>query len=307
MNIITLRDKVILLAVALAIAVYGGYNLLWLPANENIAKLTQQEAELKSQIGDQTLLSDKIKSLENENNSLVKNITDFKSTQSTKTLDKQDFLVFLGNECDGNSVELIKFNDLSCSEQADGVWKAQFDFELRGTLMGLNNVCMGIENTGVKYSVGGMSLRQNSNFAYLTRFFDSISKLEWYKDETPSPENIPEEIVGEPNEVAPSISENPLFVPVQPQIEMPQTNQVPTPEISPTPKPKDENITDRLDKLLELTANKLNYRVMLLTNTNNFESSNTVEQMRLNITVEFIMYGNPKNSLNSFLNMTSGV
>lgn len=312
MNKLSIRDKCILLALMLGIVTYLGYNFLWIPTNAKIAELRLQEQDLKGKIGDQTPLEKKIKELESENSKLASNIDSYRETQGGKSLNKEDFLVYLGQKCGENNTELIKFNNLGATDEGNGVWKTQFDFELRGTLSGINKVCEAIDNIGIRYSVGGMSLRQNDNFSYLTRFFDGISKLEWYKDETPEKEEAPaDETMPEDNFVFPDEFYN---VPNQqpqeaaPIPEIPQT-PTPTPEPQqpqtpePTPEPKDENITDRLNKLLELSAvSNGKYKITLLTNNSTYsEGLSSSDVMRLSITVQFIMYSDPNDLSNSFL------
>lgn len=291
MSKLSLRDKIILLVVAVALVIYGGYNFLYTPTNASIDSLNEQITTLKGQIGDTTPLDAKLKEFETQSSDVLKKINEIKSSEGTKSLNKQDFLVFLGNECSKNSVELVKFNDFGVKEETNGVWKMQLDFELRGSMTNLNKICENINKIGVKYSVGGMSLRQNNNYPYLARFFDDISKLEWYKDPTePKTEDkILEELPPLINEFPPKI-DFPQFIPPDTPIEMPIPTPVPTPDVLPTPTPeqKDENITDRIDKLLELTSHTPNYRVMLLNN------NDISDIMRLNITVEFIMYADPK-------------
>lgn len=312
MNKLSIRDKCILLILMLGIITYLGYSFLWIPTNAKIAELRVQEQDLKSKIGDQTPLEKKIKELESENAKLASNIDSYRETQGGKSLNKEDFLVYLGQKCGENNTELIKFNNLGAFDEGNGVWKMQFDFELRGTLSGINKVCEAIDNIGIRYCVGGMSLRQNDNFSYLTRFFDGISKLEWYKDETsekeePSENEIkpeddfvfPDEFYNIPSELPQEVTPTPEL-PQMPTPE-PQPQQPPTPE--PTPEPKDENITDRLNKLLEQTAaSNGNYKITLLTNDGDYsEGLSTSDIMRLSITVQFIMYSNPNDLSNSFL------
>ena len=183
-------------------------------------------------------------------------------------------------------------------------------------------MCGAIDNTGVKYSVGGMSLRQNSNYSYLERFFDTNSKLEWYKDETPLPEEETNE--NTPDETPESYDESMVSSPMTeyideiPEFEMPKEKPELIPEALPTPTPipeelQEESITDRLNRLLDIFAHNImkgNYKFVFLTNgsetgdeTDLSTGGNTTsnEVMKLNITIEFIMYTNPKDSKSSIM------
>ena len=69
------------------------------------------------------------------------------------------------------------------------------------------------------------------------------------------------------------------------------------------PRSQDENITDRLNKLLELSAvSNGKYKITLLTNNSTYsEGLSSSDVMRLSITVQFIMYSDPNDLSNSFL------
>ena len=322
MNKISIRDKCILLILLLGFAAYVGYNFLWLPVNAQIAELEIQEQDLKGKIGDQTPLEKEITELESENTTLLKSIDEYRESQGRKSLNKEEFLVFLGAQCNQNKVGLIKFNDLGCVEETNNVWKMQLNFELRGDLSNLNKICKAIDDINIKYSIGGMSLRQNDSFAYLTRFFDGNSNLEWYKDETPIPEEHAEEKTGNDVLTIPDTLSPEFNVPAD-SIQMPQTvinpttpipklvpDPTPIPTPTSTPPPKDENLTERLVELSNYYGK--NYGFMFLKNNNDSHDfySGGVSQsgtMRLNITVQFIMYSDPKVLANSFMAINSGV
>jgi hypothetical protein len=281
---------------------------MYLPTNSNISALNEQIEALKGQIGDTTPLDEKIELLNSQKANVSKRISEIKEIEKGKSLNKQEFLMFLGKECNSNLVELINFNDLGETQTANEIWKVQFDFELRGNMANLNKVCEDLNNIGVKYSVGGLSLRQNENYPYLIRFFDDISKLEWYKDSVlASEEEKTDEIIDDTKEILPDNFDNRLPPkevldppsPPQENIQIPEPTQTPFPET--TPHPKSDTIKERLDELLELTAYSDSYSVNSLTSkkqytfkllANNKEYSDT---MRLNITIEFVMYSDPKN------------
>jgi len=311
LNKLTVRDKCILLMMILSLVSYGGYRFLWLSVNAEIQSKTQQEQQLKGKVGDGAPLKKQITELQAQEKELTENIEQHKLLQGGKSLNKEDFLTFLTDECAKNYAELVKFNDLRMKEDG-GTWKAQYDFELRGSLSALNSVCQSIDKIDIRYSVGGFSLRQNDTHNYLTRFFDDGTRLEWYKDDTPKPTESPS-----PDAKAPEAAENPITMPspapsvpeavppvIQPPAQTPAQTPEPTPE--PSPEPKDDSITDRLDSLLQQTSTgNVRYRVMFLTNTGNpsvnFDTGASGDVMLLSITVEFIMYSNPADLSNSFL------
>jgi hypothetical protein len=282
---------------------------MYLPTNNNISALNGQIETLKGQIGDTTPLDEKLQQLNTKKETDSKRIAEIKELEKGKSINKQEFLMFLGKECNSNLVDLINFNDLGVTQTDNEIWKVQFDFELRGNMANLNKVCENINNIGVKYAVGGLSLRQNENYPYLTRFFDDISKLEWYKDPVPP---LEEEKTGESidntAELMPdsayfnnTILPNEKPAPTQPPQENIQ-NLVPaqTPFTETTPQPKSDTITERLDQLLESTSYTSHYSANSLANTNQYRvkllaSNNELSDvMRLNITIEFVMYSDPK-------------
>jgi hypothetical protein len=192
---------------------------------------------------------------------------------------------------------MVRFNDLGCIRDADDVWKVRLDFELRGSLNSLNQVCKAIDDINIRYSVGGLSLRKNDNQAYLSRFFDDISRLEWYKDEAidkvEAPENTPSE-TEQPDYPIPDT--NTITPKAEPLLPAPIPDPTPHPA-PPSPEPRDESITDRLDRLLEQIHHSKGYKAVLLTSNPEyglyFGGSSTTEQMRLNITVQFVMHAAP--------------
>ena len=307
MNKLTIRDKCILLIMILCLSTYAGYHFLWTPVNTQIESKAQQELELKGKVGDGTPLKNQITDLQTQDKELTENIDQHKLLQGSKALNKEDFLTFLTDECAKSHAELVKFNDLGTKEDS-GTWKAQFDFELRGSLSSLNSVCQAIDKINIHYSIGGFSLRQNNTHDYLTRFFDNSTRLEWYKDDTPKPEQSPKSDI-----MNPEMPEMPLTTPA-PVIPLPETVppvvqspiQTPEPMPLPSPAPKDDSITDRLDGLLKQTGSgNVKYKIVFLTNTENeaprIDTTPSGDVMLLSITVEFIMYSNPKDLPNSFL------
>jgi hypothetical protein len=278
---------------------------MWLPLNTKIQTKTHQETELKGKVQDGEPLKNQVASLQSEDTKLTEILEQNKLLHGDKALNKEDFLTFLTDECIQNNTDLIKFNDLGTTEDL-GKWKAQFDFELRGTLSALNNVCQAIDKIDIRYSIGGFSLRQNGEHEYLSRYFDNNTRLEWYKDDvTELEEPTTQENNSEHFEIPP---ETPV-VPSLPEIESPAIlPPVETPEQLPQPSQPstDETITDRLDSLLKQTSTGYGpYGIMFLTNVQSvypkLATSLYGENMLLNITIEFTMYANPKDFTNSFL------
>lgn len=304
MNRIKIRDKCILLTVLLCLLAYAGYNYILLPVNSQTHSKTQQAAELKDKVQDGRPLKNQIKQLQSDDAKLTEIIEQNKHITGNKSLNKEDFLTFLTNECTRGNAELIKFSDLGINESGDK-WKAQFDFELRGTLEALNNVCQAIDKIGISYSVGGFSLRQNNKNDYLSRYFDNNTKLEWYRYDEPELEELTNQEDSSYLEIAPEMPPIPAYPEKEhPEILPPAEPIEPMPQ--PSPEPKDETISDRLDSLLnQINTSYVPYNIMFLIDQIGFQPKlvtiDSEEVMLLNITIEFTMYANPKDFQSSFL------
>ena len=210
---LTLRDKAILSVLVLAAFVYAGYNYLYIPATQDIGGLHEQIEELSGK--DFTHLDGKLETLEAENTDGLKVIEEIKTAETGNSFNSQMFLIFLSSICDKNGINLVKFNELGQNEQ-EGIWNQRYDFELCGNIGSINQVIGSIDGLKVKYSINSMSFRQNNNYSFLERLFDGISKLEWYTDPIPEPEETEE--VEEPteNEELPELQE--LIPPAEPAI-----------------------------------------------------------------------------------------
>lgn len=302
MNKLTVREKIILCVFAAVIVIYGSVNLIYTPLGNKISALKDEKTALKTTLTDKSETDKHLKQLNSDNEDLVKQISEIKKSETAKTLTKEEFLVFLSDAANKDGAQVIKFNDLG-TECENGVWKETFDFEIRGTFKSINAVCNRIDLMGIRYSVGSMSLRQDKEYPYLQRKFDSFSNLEWYDDpikpkeeteEAPVDETIPElPMTIEPLPEFPSVplEPNPQIPQQQPQREPVQPE--PTPEPTPTPpNTNNGNINDRLNELLKPTAYKSSgYKVVLLTNSN--ETYDNGEIMTLSVTLQLIMYQEP--------------
>lgn len=292
---LTLRDKAILSVLILAAFVYAGYNYLYIPATRDLGGLHEQIEELSGK--DFTHLDGKLETLEAENTDGLKVIGEIKTAETDNSFDSQMFLIFLSSVCDKNGINLVKFNELGQNEQ-EGIWKQRYDFELCGSVGSINQVVGSIDGLKVKYSINSMSFRQNNNYTFLERLFDGISKLEWYTDPIPEPEETEEveeptgvEELPELQKLIPPPPAAPTITPIPPSPAAPAT----TPEITPTPEaeklPEPEQRKDDSETNLPLAAlSSFNFapRVMFVTE---YESSDV---FRLCITIEFTMYSDPK-------------
>jgi len=192
---LTVRDKVIVLILLLSMVIYGGYQMLWMPLGTKISELETSKSQIEGLTADITPLLKQSETLSAEKNQLEKSVDDIKATKA-KTLTKEEFLLYLGKSATSSGVKLLTFNDFGMEEMG-GMYKAKFDFELQGSAANINHILSAIDQMDVKYSVASLSYRQAKDYDYLKRFFDSMTKLPWYK-EAEKTEEQQEEIQGEP-------------------------------------------------------------------------------------------------------------
>ncbi|NLB80033.1 MAG: hypothetical protein GX800_00115 [Clostridiaceae bacterium] len=187
---LTVRDKVIILILLLVMVIYGGYQMLWLPLGTKISKLEITKSQIEGLTADITPLLKQSEALRAEQSRLEKSVDDIKTTQS-KTLAKEEFLVYLGKSAASNGVKHLSFNDFGFEENG-GIYKAKFDFEIQGGATNINSILSAIDQMDVKYSVSSLSYRQAKDYDYLRRFFDSMTKLPWYQTAEEQQEEIQE-------------------------------------------------------------------------------------------------------------------
>ena len=292
----TVRERLILCVIAVIIGVFGCVKLVWQPMKGKIIAMKDEKAELKLTLTDKSPLEQKRKQLHSDNEALVKQISEIKGTDTAKTLTKEEFLVFISDAAKKSNAEVIKFNDLGMKNE-NGVWKTTFDFRIRGTLANINAVCCRIDMTGIRYSIGSMSLRQNEQYPYLERSFDRFSNLEWYADPIKPKENEPEDMQDEEIVLPPQETINPE-IPILPE-SIPKPILMPEPTPTPTPNTDNGNITDRLNELLELmNCSASKYKIRFLSNSVSLEPSFSTDRndgdiMTLTITLQLVMYEKP--------------
>ena len=194
---LTVRDKVIVLTLLLSMVIYSGYRMLWLPLGTKISELETSKSQIEGLTADIIPLLKQSETLGAEKNRLEKSVDDIKELKA-KTLTKEEFLWYLGKSATSSGVKLLTFNDFG-TEEKGGIYKAKFDFELQGSAANINHILSTIDQMDVKYSVSSLSYRQAKDYDYLKRFFDSMTKLPWYKAAEKAEEQQ-DEIQGEPDE-----------------------------------------------------------------------------------------------------------
>lgn len=286
---LALKEKITVICLAAAAAACGTYRIAWIPLDEKLTVLQQRQEEVKGLEVDITPLKKEAKKLEESCADLEKKAAGIKETAG-KTFTGEEFLVFLGKSAKANGVAVTGFSDLGIEEE-NGLYKASYDFSLKGSGTQIANVLSELSGAGIKSSVSSVSLRQNVDYAYLKRFFDDVTGLPWYKE--------PEE--DEKQDPVYAVPDEPVFIP-DTSIEIPQTETIPQieplPEQTPELQPKeDKTIEERLNGLLENTSASGIYKAALLTNNKQTDS----REMRLSITVCFFMFCNPAEGSNGIL------
>ena len=308
---LSMKGKFIVAIVLSLIVAFGEYKLI----NQNLAKritgLKTEKQEAKSLLSDITPLLTQSKDLKKTEEGLLDRADNIRSELSGYTIDNEEFLVFIGDETRRNNVKLTDYKNLGTDEQ-NGVYRMAVDFTLKGTTRNINSVLTALDNTGIKYSVGSVSFRQNEDYDYLMRFFDTLTGLSWYKEpEEDKKKNVEKEQDTKPEEET-KTSDEPVIRYIEPEpYVIPKERETPkqTPEPEPKtpevkePEPKEpDSIDKRLDKLLEKTSYtpKKNGLVLLANeNTEYFEE----REMKMSVTVCFIMFQKPSKET-SFLTYT---
>ena len=311
---LSMKGKFIAVAAISLIVAFGEYKFINQNLSERISALKTEKQEAKSLLTDITPLLKQSKDLKSKEQGLLERAESIKGDMSGMTIDNEEFLVFIGDETRKYNVKLTDYKNLG-TDVKNGVYRMAVDFTLKGSTQNINNVLSALDNTGIKYSVGSVSFRQDGDFDYLMRFFDTITGLSWYKE--------PEEDKKEEKEIEPeeelTIEEEP---PIQysapepyiiPQEKEPQKKTTPEKPETKEPeqkepekneqKPKEpDSIDKRLDKLLELTKyTPENNGILLLANENTEYLAE--REMKLSVTVCFIMFQKPTKET-SFLTYT---
>ncbi len=294
---LTIRDKCILFTLVFAFCIYGGYKILWTPAQERIVQLEKNKSGVEGKAGDIEALREQTEKLKAEEKELFDSVSGIKKLTGSLTMTNEEFLVFLGKSAKENNVVVSGFNDLGLTKE-DGIYKLAFDFELKGNSADINKVLEDINNIGIKCSYGSLTYRQDEEYDYLKRFFDGFTELPWYKEpdkeeeEVKNEDVIPEEeydseIVIE--QIMPDytpVPETPLPIPAAPEPETPKPTQPPAEDNKP------KTIEDRLNELLKQTAgSNVQYKAVFLANTEPIYKAG--QKMRLSVTVCFVMYTEP--------------
>ncbi|GEM_PF-3301813 len=308
----TIRDRVLAVMMALGCAAYAGYQFLWTPAAAKNTELRAEKIKVEGLAADITPLLEQSEKLQEEKGTLLREVEDIKKNTSGFTASKEEFLVFLGDTAKENHVAVTGFTDLGLTE-TNGIYRAVFDIELKGSAADLNNVLRAVNGIGIKLSVGSASYRQQQEYGYLKRFFDEMTDLSWYTEpaeKTDEEKQVEPEQPEEPTPTIPDIHpDNPPNIPNWEPEPSPDVPQITTPEQSPSPTPspapeeREENIKDRLDRLLEQTGySNIGYSVIFLTGT--AETDETIrkgQDMRLAVTVCLTMFNAPSDET-SFMN-----
>lgn len=300
---LTLRDKAILLVLAFSVGIYVWHQNLWVPNTAKIAQLEEDKQSIQNLAGEiEPLLkeTERLKKAEKEAKDSVNNI---KKLSGGLTATNEEFLVFLGDSAKKNNVTVSGFNELG-TEVKDSIYRAYFDFELKGNSVDINKVLEDISNIGIKCSFGSISYRQDEGYDYLKRFFDDLSELPWYKEKTEEEKAKELQEQFEPPEIEKPVTGTDVQ-------QIPEEQHVMTPDVQtettepPSQGKQPKSIEERLNELLMQVGNvkEQTYKVVLLTNT---EADKHIEykagqQMKLNVTVCLIMYNEPSFD-NSFLN-----
>lgn len=310
---IKFRDKAIGVVLVLALSTVAMFNYIVFPANDNVKQLSKKKDEAARLVSDIEPLIEDFEDKKAERTNAEEKYEIIKSEEAYKTATSEEFLVFLGNSAEKNGVKVTGFSDLG-TKYENGLYKSYYDVELSGMPLALNRAIKELNTMGIKYSVGSFSFRQDKEYDYLKRFFDTMTGLSWYKEPEEEKEEPPVDETEKENEqqavdmpIEKPLNEKPTQEkpkednvvqknePIQGIVIEPEKNQG-------TVLPEDKNIEDRLNELLKTGLFNNTYRVMPLTNTI-AETDILSSEMRLSFTVCLIMFNEPSDET-SFINIT---
>jgi len=251
MIVINDRDKQILkilAAILILVALYyGAYRPLLILNNIQKNEINQLK-DKSSQI--QALTEQKTKE-EQVVESLNKRVEEINANYN-KAVTKQDFIVFIGNECKIHNLHLEKFEETMPLEFSSGVYKNGYGIEVRGLLADEISFVNDIDALGIPYTIKNMSLRDKNIGDWEKRILDK-NILTWYnptitQNQDSQQQNvIPQDTTPTQNNTEPSnnsqtqTNENNSILTIQQKLEQllgnKNTDSNQTPQQPQTPKP----------------------------------------------------------------------
>lgn len=301
---IKFRDKAVAILLLTVLVIYAVFNYVVSPANIEVDKLKDKKEKVEAMLSDIEPLLKETQEKQEQKENVYEKYEMIKSSEASKTATSEEFLVYLGKSAETNNVKVTGFSDLGNSFE-DGIYRACYDIELLGTPFEITHVIQDLDKMGIVYSVGSASFRQDKEYDYLKRFFDTKTNLLWYTE--------PEEKEEEKSDEEQVVAEEPTEQKTEEVIVPPKTETVkPIPEQNESADntekvedeteqqkdkenvllPENESIENRLDELLKLSSFRPRYRVVPLSNLVTSENPYT-NKMRLSFTVSLIMFKEP--------------
>ncbi len=312
--------KAIAVIMACICVMYLCFNYIVLPANKKVDALNIQKEKLEAKSSDIKPLLDQKAELEERREMNLEEYESIRFDKASNTATSEEFLVFLGGVAEKNNTKVTGFSDLGTEPEDDGLYKAYYDIELSGTPFDIARTVQALNDMKIKYSVGSMSYRQDKEYDYLKRFFDTETDLPWYtepeeeenKEEienTEIPENITDDNTNNnPTENIPqgTITQPPASNPPAVEKNEDVTGETETPNRNEgivIPDEDDKTIEDRLNDLLNISVrNNMAVRVIPLNNVVYQEPLLYSNNMRLSFTICLTMFNEPSPDT-SFINL----
>lgn len=290
---------------------YLCFSYIVIPANKKVDALNAQKEQLEAKSSDiEPLLKQKAE-LEEKRDMCFKEYDDIRFKKASNTATAEELLVFLGGAAEKNNTKVTGFSDLGTIQEDDGFYKSYYDIELSGSPFDIARTVQALNDMKIKYSVGSMSYRQDKEYDYLKRFFDTETDLPWYTEPEEEEDTLdikePESSETTTNNAP---SDNSLDNTQQGSVLPPQSNNPPVIEKNEevhgeTEKPsrnegtvlpdeEDKTIEDRLNDLLNISvSNNITYRVIPLNNVVYQEPLLYSNNMRLSFTICLTMFNEP--------------
>ena len=303
------RDKAIAVVLLCSFAIYLVFNHIVAPANNEVDKLKDKKEKVEALLSDIEPLLKETEEKEAKKEEVYKKYDMIKFNEAGKTATSEELLVYIGGSAEKNNVKVTGFSDLGYTFE-DGIYRSYYDIELTGSPYAMTHVIEELDVMGIVCSVGSVSFRQDKEYDYLKRFFDTLTNLDWYTE--------PEEEEQKEESEEPPAEENPQQI-LQQQTPQEQTPPSQTETVKPQPEPNkpveknekvegevvepggqegivipdDDSIEDRLNELLKTKSFNKTYRVVPLTNTTVITENPYSNEMRLSITICLTMFNEP--------------
>lgn len=302
------RDKAICILLLCSIVTYLVFSNIVIPANKKVEKLKEKREKVAALMTDIKPLLEEKAEKEKKRDNAEKKYNEIKNNAAYKTATSEEFLVYLGRSAEANGVKVTGFSDLG-SKNENGIYRSFYDMELSGSAFAVGRVVRDFDLMGITYSVGSISMRQDKEYDYLKRFFDTMSNLKWYNEPEENAKKEDEKTESDassadkPTTALPPAPQQKSDNPSPKTEENKQTekneNVESKPDAADNPDdiegfvlPETGSIEERLNELLKINS-FASYRPVPIAGIASVSNDTSSEEIRLSLTICLIMFNEP--------------